>query len=90
MGQDLGSINGNGYGDLVSIIRKKCREADFLAARFYKLAEGDRDRAARDWYKKVQNIADLIRLERSVAQKCRKKSTSNIAYLRFEKKFVEM
>ena len=90
MGQDLGSINGNGYGDLVSIIRKKCREADLLAARFYKLAEGDRDRAARDWYKKVENIADLIRLERSVAQKCRKKSTSNIAYLRFEKKFVEM
>jgi len=73
----------------VNIIRKKCREADLLAARFYKLAEGDRDRAARDWYKKVQNIADLIRLERSVAQKCRKKFTSNIAYLRFEKKNVE-
>jgi|TARA_A100001015_G_scaffold260951_1_gene306077 hypothetical protein len=74
----------------VNIIKQKRREADLLAARFYKLAEGDRERAARDWYKKVENIADLIRLERSVAQKCRKKSTSNIAYLRFEKKFVEM
>tara|TARA_R110002020_G_scaffold325922_1_gene541657 strand:+ start:105 stop:377 length:273 start_codon:yes stop_codon:yes gene_type:complete len=90
MGQDLGSINGNGYGDSVNIIKQKCREADILAARFYKLAEGDRDRAARDWLNKVKEAADLIRLYRSDAQKCRKKSTSNIAYLSFEKKFVEM
>ena len=70
-------------------IKKLTREADILAARFYKLAEGDRERAARDWYLKVQNIADLIRLEHSVAQKCRKKSTSNIAYLTFLQKNVE-
>jgi hypothetical protein len=74
----------------VNIIKQKCREADLLAARFYKLAEGDRERAARDWYNKVKEAADLIRLYRSDAQKCRKKSTSNIAYLSFEKKFVEM
>tara|TARA_R110002012_G_scaffold116162_1_gene263577 strand:+ start:66 stop:338 length:273 start_codon:yes stop_codon:yes gene_type:complete len=90
MGQDLGSINGNGYGDSVNIIKQKCREADILAARFYKLAGADRERAARDWLNKVKEAADLIRLYRSDAQKCRKKSTSNIAYLSFEKKFVEM
>ncbi len=73
----------------MSIIEKKCREANLLATRFYKLAEGDRDRAARDWYLKVQNIADLIRLEHSVAQKCRKKSTSNKAYLSKRRKNVE-
>ena len=74
----------------MNIIKRKCREADLLAARFYKLAEGDRDRAARDWLNKVKEAADLIKLYRSDAQKCRKKSTSNIAYLSFEKKFVEM
>ena len=73
----------------MNIIKQKRREADLLAARFYKLAEGDREQAARDWYKKVQNIADLIRLERSVAQKCRKKSTPNIAYLSNTQKNVE-
>jgi len=73
----------------VSIIKQKMAEANLLAARFYKLAEGDRDRAARDWYLKVQNIADLIRLEHSVAQKCRKKSTSNKAYLSKRRKNVE-
>ncbi len=66
----------------MNIIKQKCREADLLAARFYKLAEGDREQAARDWYKKVQNIADLIRLERSVAQKCRKDLASNKGFLR--------
>ena len=90
MGQNLGNTNGYGYGDSTNIIKQKCREADLLAARFYKLAEGDRDRAARDWLNKVKEAADLIKLYRSDAQKCRKKSTSNIAYLRFEKKFVEM
>ena len=52
----------------MSIIRKKCREADILAARFYKLAEGDRDRAARDWYLKLKEAADLINEEK----KCRR------------------
>ena len=52
----------------MSIIRKKCREADLLAARFYKLAVGDRDRAARDWYLKLKEAADLINEEK----KCRR------------------
>jgi hypothetical protein len=51
----------------MNIIRKKCREADILAARFYKLAEGDRDRAARDWYLKVKEAADMV----NQLQKCR-------------------
>tara|TARA_R100001440_G_scaffold13038_1_gene22869 strand:- start:441 stop:662 length:222 start_codon:yes stop_codon:yes gene_type:complete len=67
MGQDLGNISGYGSGDLVSIIRKKCREADILAARFYKLAAGDRHRAARDWYLKVKEASELINREK----KCR-------------------
>ena len=52
----------------MSIIRKKCREADLLAARFYKLAAGDRDRAARDWYLKVKEASELINEEK----KCRR------------------
>ena len=52
----------------MNIIRKKCREADILAARFYKLAAGDRDRAARDWYLKVKEASDLINREK----KCRR------------------
>jgi len=52
----------------MSIIRKKCREADILAARFYKLAGGDRDRAARDWYLKVKEAFELINREK----KCRR------------------
>ena len=73
----------------MNIIKQKCREADILAARFYKLAEGDRERAARDWLNKVKEAADLVKLYRFDAQKCRKKSTSNIAYLTFLKKNVE-
>ena len=73
----------------MNIIKRKCREADLLAARFYKLAGRDRDRAARDWLNKVKEAADLIRLYRSDAQKCRKKSTSNIAYLSNTQKNVE-
>lgn len=73
----------------MNIINKKCREADLLAARFYKLAEGDRSRAARDWLNKVKEAADLIKLYRSDALKCRKKSTSNIAYLSNTQKNVE-
>ena len=73
----------------MNIIKQKCREADILAARFYKLAEGDRERAARDWLNKVKEAADLVKLYRSDALKCRKKSTSNIAYLTFLQKNVE-
>ena len=73
----------------MNIIKRKCREADLLAARFYKLAEGDRSRAARDWLNKVKEAVGLIKLYRSDAQKCRKKSTSNIAYLTFLQKNVE-
>ena len=74
----------------MNIIKQKCREADLLAARFYKLAGRDRDRAARDWYNKVKEAADLIKLYTSDAQKCRKESTSNKAYLSSASKFVEM
>ena len=70
-------------------IKKLTREADLLAARFYKLAEGDRDRAARDWLNTVKEAADLVKLYRSDALKCRKKSTSNIAYLSNTQKNVE-
>jgi len=73
----------------VNIIKRKCREADLLAARFYKLAAGDRGRAARDWLNKVKEAVNLIKLYRSDAQKCRKKSTSNIAYLSNTQKNVE-
>ena len=52
----------------MKIIDKKCREADLLAARFYKLAEGDRGRVARDWYLKLKEAADLINEEK----KCRR------------------
>ena len=52
----------------MNIIRKKCREADILAARFYKLAGRDRDRAARDWYLKVKEASELINEEK----KCRR------------------
>ena len=62
-------------------IRKLTREADLLAARFYKLDGRDKQRAARDWEQKVKEAADLIKLYTYDAQKCRKKSTSNIAYL---------
>ena len=85
MGQDLGNINGNGSGDSVNIINKKCREADILAARFYKLAEGDRVRAARDWYFRVKEAADLV----NQLQKCRKHSASNKGYFTVTSKNVE-
>jgi hypothetical protein len=88
MGQDLGNTNGNGSGDLVNIIRKKCREADALAARFYKSAAGDRHRVARDWEQKVKEAADLVNLVTSDAQKCRKNLASNKAYLSKSSKSV--
>ena len=81
MGQDLGNTSGYGSGDLVNIIKQKCREADILAARFYKLAGRDRDRAARDWYNKVKEAADLVKLYTSDAQKCNQRLASNKAYL---------
>ena len=90
MGQDLGNTSGNGSGDSVNIINKKCREVDFLAARFYKSAAGDRDRVARDWHNKVKEAVNLVKLYTSDAQKCRKESTSNKAYLSSASKFVEM
>ena len=65
----------------MNIINKKCREADLLAARFYKSAAGDRHRVARDWEQKVKEAADLIKLYTSDAQKCRKDLASNKAYL---------
>ena len=89
MGQDLGNTSGYGSGDLVNIIKQKCREADLLAARFYKLAGRDRDRAARDWEQKVKEAADLIKLYTSDAQKCRKDLASNKAYLSKRRKNVE-
>ena len=89
MGQDLGNTNGYGFGDWVNIIRKKCREADALAARFYKSAAGDRHRVARDWRNKVKEAADLVNLYTSDAQKCRKDLASNKAYLSNGLKNVE-
>ena len=82
MGQDLDNTNGYGFGDWVNIIRKKCREADALAARFYKSAAGDRHRVARDWEQKVKEAADLINLYTYDAQKCRKDLASNKGFLR--------
>tara|TARA_R100000900_G_scaffold130029_1_gene105992 strand:+ start:91 stop:357 length:267 start_codon:yes stop_codon:yes gene_type:complete len=66
----------------VNIIKRKCREADILAARFYKLAGADRERAARDWYNKVKEAADLVKLYTFDAQKCRKNLPSNKGFLR--------
>ena len=73
----------------MNIIKRKCREADLLAARFYKLAEGDRDRVARDWYNKVKEAANLVKLYTFDAQKCRKNLASNKAYLSKGQKNVE-
>ena len=84
MGQDLGNTSGYGSGDLVNIINKKCREADLLAARFYKFAAEDRHRVARDWRNKVKEAADLVKLYTYDAQKCRKNLASNKGFLRFD------
>ena len=64
-------------------------EANLLAARFYKSAAGDRQRVARDWEQKVKEVADLIELVTSDAQKCRKDLASNKAYLSKRRKNVE-
>ena len=68
----------------MNIIVKKCREADALAARFYKSAAGDRQRVARDWEQKVKRAADLVNLYTSDAQKCRKDLASNKGFLRVD------
>ena len=68
----------------MNIINKKCREADLLAARFYKSAAGDRHRVARDWRNKVKEAADLVKLYTSDAQKCRKDLASNKGFLRVD------
>jgi len=68
----------------VNIIVKKCREADALAARFYKSAAGNRHRVARDWEQKVKRAADLVNLYTSDAQKCRKDLASNKGFLRVD------
>ena len=69
----------------MSLIEQKCRKLDILAARFYKLAERDRPRAARDWLNEAKKVAELVKQ----AQKCRKKSTSNKGFLRVPLKNVE-
>ena len=69
----------------MNIINKKCREADVLAARFYKSAAGDRQRAARDWLNKVKEASDLV----NRLQKCRKHSASNKGYFTVTSKNVE-
>ena len=44
----------------MSTIEKLIRECDDLAARYYNLAAGDRERAARDWRLKCDEVAKLI------------------------------
>ena len=56
----------------MSIIKEQ-RKADLLAARYYKLAEGDRERAARDWYNQLQKMSDMISLQRAVERKMKKR-----------------
>ena len=73
----------------MNIIKQKCREADILAARFYKLGGRDRERAARDWLNKVKEAANLVKLYTFDAQKCRKNLASNKAYLSKPLKNVE-
>ena len=69
----------------MKIIDKKCREANLLAARFYKLAERDRHRATRSWYLKVKEASELV----NQLQKCRKHSASNKGYFTVTSKNVE-
>ena len=73
----------------MNIIKQKCREADILAARFYKLAERGEDRAARDGLNKVKicNLQENWHI--LTHEKFRNKLASNIAYLTFLQKNVE-
>ena len=69
----------------MNFINKKCREADILAARFYKSAAGDRERVARDWLNKVKEASELV----NQLQKCRKHSALNKGYFTVTSKNVE-
>ena len=69
----------------MNIIKQKCREADILAARFYKSAARDRKRVARDWLNTIKEAADAI----NRLQKCRKHSASNKGYFTVTSKNVE-
>jgi len=42
-------------------IEQLLRECDALAARYYRLDSGSRERAARDWQLKVEETAKLIK-----------------------------
>ena len=46
----------------MNIIKQEIRKCDLLAARYYKLAEGDRERAARDWYDQIKKVADMLNI----------------------------
>ena len=46
----------------MNIIKIEQRKADLLAARYYKLAERDRERAARDWYNQIKKVADMLNI----------------------------
>ena len=46
----------------MSIIKTEQRKADLLAARYYKLAGRDRQRAARDWYNQIKRMADMLNI----------------------------
>jgi len=45
----------------MNFINKEVKKCDLLAARYYKLAEGDRERAARDWYNQVTKVTKMIK-----------------------------
>ena len=57
----------------MNFIKKEIRKCDLLAARYYKLAEGDRERAARDWYDQVKKVADIINIPPRREKKEKKK-----------------
>ena len=46
----------------MSIIKTEQRKADLLAARYYKLAGRDKERAARDWYNQIKRMADMLNI----------------------------
>ena len=46
----------------MNIIKQEIRKCDLLAARYYKLAEGDRERAARDWYNQIKKVVDMLNI----------------------------
>ena len=47
----------------MNTIKQLIRECDNLAARYYRLDSGSRERAARDWQLKVAEVAKLIKSE---------------------------